>query len=103
MRFHAIAALAVIAAGLWLRVGQTDWLWLAAAIAAVWVTELLNTAIERTVDLVSPTAHPLAKAAKDAAAGAVLVAAAFAVAVGIAVFGPPIWDGLCDISAKGAN
>lgn len=103
MRFHAVAALVVIVAGICLKVGRTGWLWLAAAIAAVFATELLNTAIERTVDLVTQEKHPLAKAAKDAAAGAVLIAALFAVAVAIAVFGPLIWAALFDSTVKGEN
>jgi diacylglycerol kinase len=91
MRIHLAAALVVIAVAAWLRVDALDWLWLSAAITAVWVSELLNTAIEKTVDLVSPEIHPKAKLAKDTAAGAVLVAASFAVVVGAIVLGPPLW------------
>nr|WP_256488025.1 diacylglycerol kinase [Deinococcus sp. HSC-46F16] len=53
--------------------------------------ELLNTALEAVVDLASPEWHPLAKVAKDAAAGAVLVASLGALGVGVAVLGPPLW------------
>ncbi len=91
MRFHLSAAVVVVAAGLWQRVGLPEWLWLGAAIAGVLTAELINTAVERVVDLVSPGEHPLAQAAKDTAAGAVVVAALFAVFVGLAVLGPPIW------------
>jgi diacylglycerol kinase len=91
MRFHLAAAAAAAAAGAWLRIGRADWLWLAAAVAAVWMAELINTAVERTVDLASPEKHPLAKAAKDAAAGCVLVASVFAAVIGLAVLGPPLW------------
>ncbi|MBW5444881.1 diacylglycerol kinase [Cohnella sp. CFH 77786] len=91
MRFHVAAAAVVAAAGLWLRVGLSDWLWLGAAAAGVWTAELINTAVERTVDLATRAEHPLAKAAKDAAAGAVLVASLFAAAAGSAVLGPPLW------------
>lgn len=91
MRIHATAATAVAAAGLWLRVGLADWLWLGAAATVVIAAELMNTAIERAVDLASPERHPLAKTAKDAAAGAVLVTALFAAFVGLAVLGPPLW------------
>ncbi|WP_104990393.1 diacylglycerol kinase [Deinococcus sp. NW-56] len=52
--------------------------------------ELLNTALEAVVDLASPEWHPLAKVAKDAAAGAVLVASLGALGVGLAVLGPPL-------------
>jgi diacylglycerol kinase len=91
MRFHLAAAVLAVALGLALKVPPAQWLWLLAAIAAVFISELLNTAIERTVDLASPQLHPLAKTAKDAAAGAVLVAAVFAAAVGFIVLGPPLW------------
>lgn len=57
----------------------------AAAIAGVLSAELLNSAIEAVVDLVSPADHPLAKQAKDLAAAGVLVAAAGAVAIGALV------------------
>jgi len=49
----------------------------------------LNTAVESVVDLVMPKPHPLAKVAKDTAAGAVLVTAVFAVIVGVAIFFEP--------------
>ena len=57
--------------------------------AAVIMGELINTAVERTVDLHSKGKHPLAKAAKDTAAGAVLVAAIGAVAAGVALLWQP--------------
>lgn len=58
------------------------------AISIVLVAELVNTAIEKTIDLFQVTYHPLAKAAKDIAAGAVLVAAFTSVIIGMLVFGP---------------
>jgi len=71
--------------------------WLRAPLAPVLLAcglvlslELLNTALEAVVDLVSPDRHPLAKVAKDAAAGAVLLACAAAVLVGADVLGPPL-------------
>jgi diacylglycerol kinase (ATP) len=74
-----IVALAVCAA---LRVSATGFAILALAIAVVLALEALNSGLEALVDLASPQIHPLAKAAKDAAAGAVLLAAAGSVAVG---------------------
>jgi len=56
----------------------------------VWVTEALNTALEHLADVVSPEANPLVGAAKDAAAGAVLLAAIASVAIGAIVFAPPL-------------
>lgn len=52
--------------------------------------EIVNTALEALTDLASPDIHPLAKVAKDAAAGAVLVASFGALLVGLAVLGPPL-------------
>lgn len=63
----------------------------ALACALVLALELVNTALEAAVDLSSPEWHPLAKVAKDAAAGAVLIAAAGALIVGLAVLWPPLW------------
>lgn len=66
------------------------------AVFMVIVTELMNTAVEAAVDLAQPHIHPLAKAAKDTAAGAVLLAAVFAVIIGCFVFLKPVmtWLGL---------
>lgn len=74
-----IVALAVCAT---LHVSATGFAVLALAIAVVLALEVFNTALEALVDLASPQLHPLAKAAKDSAAGAVLIAAAGSVAVG---------------------
>ena len=56
--------------------------------------ELLNSALEALTDLVSPRPHPLAKIAKDAGAGAVLLASLVAVLVGLWTLGPPLWQGV---------
>jgi diacylglycerol kinase (ATP) len=58
----------------------------------VWTAEALNTAIELLTDLASPEYHPLAGKAKDVAAGAVLIAAIGAIAIGFLVFGPHLYD-----------
>ncbi len=91
LRFEVGVAAAAIGAAAWLQTGLVAVL-LASAI--VLVAEMVNTAVEVTVDLASPERRPLAAAAKDAAAGAVLVAAAFAVVVGVAALGPALWDRL---------
>ncbi|WP_238544674.1 diacylglycerol kinase family protein [Geomicrobium sp. JCM 19037] len=61
-------------------------------IGGVITLEMVNTAIERVVDLVSPTYHPLAKTAKDVAAAAVLIYSMIAVIVGIIVFYEPVMN-----------
>lgn len=89
MKFHFFASFAVLISALFFRLPRTDILLLLLAITLVLITELINTAIEKTVDLAMPHRHPLAKIAKDVAAAAVLVTAVFAAAVGIAVFYAP--------------
>jgi len=88
MRVHLAATVAVIAAGLVLGVSATGWACLALAIGLVLTAEAINTVVEVIVDVWTTQAHPLAKAAKDAAAGAVLIASVAAAGVGAAVFLP---------------
>jgi len=90
-RFHLVAALAVVFLGLILKISLTDWLFLIYAIGCVLITELLNTALERAVDLACPEYKGLAGLAKDIAAGAVLVAAVQAVFIGVLIFFPIIF------------
>src|SRR5256885_6347455 len=86
MRFHfCIAALALLA-GVIYGLNATELLVLTFAISLVIIAELFNTAIEAVVDLVTTTYHPLAKYAKDVAAGAVLIAALNACVVGLLLF-----------------
>lgn len=86
-----MAGAAAIALGLWLSLTALEWCLILFAIALVICLELVNTAIEQTVNLISPERHPVAKAAKDVAAGAVTTAAVFAIVIGLLVFGPPLW------------
>lgn len=83
---HAAATVAVIAAGMALRISRTDWCLLVLAAVSVWVAEALNTAFEFLCDVASPEFHPLVKKSKDVAAGAVLLAALGAAVVGAIVF-----------------
>lgn len=87
-RIHAMAAVAVVVAGLVFHISAGEWCAVVGAIALVLVTEAINTAIEAVVDLASPEVHPLAERAKDVAAGAVLIAAVVSVMIGLIVFGP---------------
>lgn len=82
MRFHLLAAGIATALGWWVRLDAFEWVLLVLTIAAVFTAELFNTAIEAVVDLLSPEPHPLAKIAKDTAAGAVLITALASVVVG---------------------
>jgi diacylglycerol kinase len=89
-RIHALAAIAVVAAGLALDVSRGDWCWLVVAMALVLAAECMNTALESLADAVAPDPHPLVGRAKDAAAGAVLLCAIGAALIGLLVLGPPL-------------
>ncbi len=91
VRIHALATVGVAVLAWWLDVSAGGWAVLALAIGLVWMAEAFNTALEVAVDLCSPQPHPLAKVSKDVGAAAVLLAAFTAVAVGLAVLGPPFW------------
>ncbi|MFZ5596851.1 MAG: diacylglycerol kinase family protein [Bacillota bacterium] len=91
MKFHILAALLVLAAAVLFRISPLEMALVLVAIAMVMVAEVINTAIESTVDLITTERHPLAGRAKDAAAGAVLLAVIFSAAIGFIVFMPRIW------------
>ena len=78
--------------GIFLRLSLVEWAVIALAMSGVFTSELMNTAVESLIDLASPQHHPLAKIAKDAAAGAVLVNAAFAAVAGLLIFAPKLWE-----------
>ena len=90
-KIHVISSLLVILVGLRLEFLAIEWLWISLAVAGVWVAELINSALEKLVDLVSPEEHPLAKKVKDYAAGAVLVMAIWAVFVFCLISLPHVW------------
>lgn len=85
---HLAATVAVVALALSFDVGRLEWGLLILAITVVWVAEGLNTALEFLCDVASPEFHPLVEKAKDVAAGAVLISALGAAAVGLIVFFP---------------
>ncbi len=87
MRFHVVAAAVVLVLSLLVGVSKLELAILILVIAAVFVTEMLNTALEFAVDLVTREYHPLAKLAKDVSAGAVLVTSVAALAVGYLTLG----------------
>ena len=85
---HAVITLLVVAAGLILGLGLADWKWLLLTIVIVWLAETMNTAFEHLCDVVSPERRDSVRRAKDVAAGAVLICAIGAVAMGALIFGP---------------
>ena len=90
-QIHLAITAIVIVAAVFFRVSVGAWLALTLAITLVLALEALNTALEAIVDLASPEFHPLAKHAKDTAAGAVLIGAIGAAVVGCIVFLPPLF------------
>jgi len=82
MRFHVVAAVAVLVASLLVGASRLELAILVLTILLVFITEMFNTALEFVVDLVTGEYHPLAKLAKDVSAGAVLVSSVGAVLVG---------------------
>jgi diacylglycerol kinase len=90
-RIELIIGVLACALAAWLRISRAEWGVLVLTIAAVLILEGLNTSIEAAVDLASPQLHPLAKTAKDVAAGMVLIASIASIIVGLVILGPPLW------------
>lgn len=87
-RLHALAAVVVILAASVTKLSSTEWILIILCISGVISLELINSALERVVDLASPTIHELAKQAKDLSAAAVLVFALASAIIGILIFLP---------------
>ena len=90
MKIHLMAAILVVAAGFLLQISITEWCVCLILFGLVMALELVNTAVEAVVDLVTEERKPLAKIAKDTAAGAVLIAAMMAAMIGCMIFLPKI-------------
>lgn len=88
MKIHVAVTLLVIIAGFILGLSVTEWCICLGLFGLVMALELVNTAVEAVVDLVTAERHPLAKIAKDTAAGAVLIAAIMAAVIGLLIFVP---------------
>lgn len=107
MRVHLVIAALVLVATLLLRLERIYVIAIVITIVIVLALELMNTAIEAVVDLLTVAHHPLAKTAKDAAAGAVLVATIGAVVVGYLAFyqgiqqgGTRVYDAVAQVPAN---
>ena len=85
---HLAISLVVISTAFYLKINTNDWRWLIVAITLVWFAETINTAFEFVCDVVSPELHQSVQAAKDIAAGAVLLCAVGAAILGFCVFLP---------------
>jgi diacylglycerol kinase len=89
-QIHFIVSLLVIALSIWLELNILQWALVLLAIGLVFTSEMLNTVVELLVDLSTQEIHPLAKHAKDVAAGAVLLMAVVSATIGFLVLGPPL-------------
>lgn len=98
MQIHCCMMTLVIIAGLFFGISRTEWCVCFVLFGLVMSLELVNTAVESVVDLVTQERRPLAKLAKDAAAGAVLIASIMAAAAGLIIFLPKGWTFLMTIA-----
>ena len=90
-RVHVSVAILAILLGIVLRISAVEFAMVFVAITGVFLAEMFNTVFELCVDLASPDYHPLAKIAKDVAAGAVLLSAMLSIVIGGFVFVPHLW------------
>jgi diacylglycerol kinase (ATP) len=88
---HLAATIMVFAFALWLKVSPNEMILLIIVVGFVWVAEIFNTVIEKTMDFVSPGYHPKVKLIKDLAAAAVLTASFIALITGAIIFIPKIF------------
>mgnify|MGYP000131484335 CR=1 FL=1 len=88
MKIHCVAMVCVVIVGFVFHITPVEWCICLTLFALVMALEMVNTAVEAVVDLVTEERHPLAKIAKDTAAGAVLIAAIMAAIVGLIIFVP---------------
>lgn len=88
MQIHLVAMIIVVVAGFYFKIDATEWLFLILSIALVLVSEIVNTSIEEIVNFISPEYNKKAGLIKDLGAAFVLLAAIFAIVVGIIIFFP---------------
>ncbi|MGL5820652.1 MAG: diacylglycerol kinase [Sarcina sp.] len=103
MRIHFAIALIVLLASFLYDISKLEFIALAISITLVVVAELINTAIESVIDLNTNHYHPLAKIAKDTAAGAVFLTALNAILVGYIVFGDKLTQITYELVSKIKN
>jgi diacylglycerol kinase len=96
-RIHLLFTVGVVLVGGYVGLSTLEWAVLALTIGLVLATEWFNTVIESVVDLVTAEYHPLAKTAKDVAAGGVLLTAVVAVVVGGLLLGLPLLHKIVDL------
>lgn len=87
-RIHLTVAVFAVILALLLKISWSEFTVLLLLIALVIFSEMVNTAVENIMDLITPDYHPLAKVIKDVAAGAVLFICSVAVVIGVIIFAP---------------
>lgn len=90
LRFHAVAAVVVVACSTWAELSTEQWALVVLCIAVVFAAELVNTAVEKLVDLVSPQRNEQAGMIKDLAAGAVFIVSLAAAITGGLILVPRV-------------
>lgn len=91
-RIQVVVFIFVIIAGFLFRINQTEWILILLCAAVVLSIEIINSAIEKLCDFVSPEIHPMIKKIKDFSAAAVLIGAIISLIVGIIIFLPKILE-----------
>jgi len=92
---HTVVGITVTIICLWLTLPARDWAVIILAIALVWTSEFINTALEVVVDLASNhQQQTLARVGKDVGAAAVLIAALSSALIGLLIIGPPLLEKL---------
>ncbi len=91
MRVHIAVFVAAVTMGIVLRISAVEFAMVFVAATGVFIAEMINTVAEAVVDLVTKEYHPLARIAKDVAAGVVLMNALLSVVIGLFVFMPHLW------------
>ncbi|MBU4128672.1 diacylglycerol kinase [bacterium] len=110
MRIHFLVAIIILVGSLFLRprLSPVELMILSFTIALVLITEMLNTAVEKTIDLMNDTYHPLARIAKDITAGTVLIVSVIAIVVGYLILfrrylAPGIESAMTSVKASSAH
>lgn len=91
MKIHIIFTFLVIVSGLFFKISTVEWMFCLLCFGLVISMEMINTAIEKLVDYISPEFNSIAGKIKDITAGAVLISAIFAASIGLIIFVPKGW------------
>lgn len=89
---HLLLSLLVLLLALWLQVSYERFLFLVLAVFLGFTVEMLNTTVEKLVDLITEKYHPMAKIVKDLSAGVMLVVSVGVAVIGFLVLFPPLWQ-----------